>query len=322
MNFKASSSAMFFKPQMDTDETQIGRRVWLLHPVTTAVHRINLCFICVYPWLKSNSLRLLALLTNENLRRDIVAGSQMKTVTAILLVSLALLMTGCRGRVRLKDMVSPPTATVTGHLVTIHFGNTMFSSTPWIHPMAEIQGQTVYIFGYRTSREQNPRCVVRLPASVNPQSVSVVWRDPDGSKLRIPMICPLGNAYLNFCRNFQATYHDTPPNFFWCGPAPENGQTVLCGIRSGDPQGKAEARTLIGFPVTFDGEGVARGSDDLQTQDGIKIIVDLVPFQAVGPGPCGEWGAEVMGKLESVDFSNRVIHVEAGPEHWIVTWQL
>jgi hypothetical protein len=217
-------------------------------------------------------------------------------------MSLAFSMTGCHRRVRLKDMGSPPTATVTGHTVTIHFGNTMFSSTPWIHPMAEIQGQTVYLFGYRTSREQNPKCVVSLPASVNPQSVSVVWRDPDGSKLRIPMTCPMGNAYLEFYRKYHAIYQDPPPVFFWCGPAPTNGQAVLRGIRFGDAEGKAEARAMIGSPVTFDGEGVVRGSGDLQTQDGIKIVVDLVPFQAVGPGPCGEWGAEVMGKLESVVF--------------------
>ncbi|HEV2330018.1 MAG TPA: hypothetical protein VGY56_14650 [Verrucomicrobiae bacterium] len=223
-------------------------------------------------------------------------------------------------------MFSPPRASVTDHTVTIHLSNYLADRPPtWIHPKAEVQGQTIYLYGYRTSQVQKSTYIVRLPASVNPQSVSVIWIDPDGSQLRIPMICPWGNganAYRRFYENYKPRYHDTPPRFFWCGPGPTNGQTVLSAVRSGDPKAEADAQALIGSPVTFVGAGWERQGPDLETGDGIKIIVHLVPSQVVGPGPCGEWGVEVQGKLESMDFSNRVIHIEAGPEHWIVTWQL
>jgi hypothetical protein len=219
-------------------------------------------------------------------------------------------------------MDSPPTATVTDHTVTIRLGSDMFASAAWVHPTVRIRGQTVYIYGYLTFRKQNSKYIVRLPASVNPESISVIWIDRDGNQLRTPIICPFGTAYFNFLKNYQATYKDPPPTFFWCGSAPANAQTVLRTIRSGDKRTEADAQALIGSPVTFDGEGTERNGPGLETQDGIKIVVDLVPFQTVGPGPCGEWGVEVQGKLESIDFSDRVIHIEAGSEHWMVSWQL
>jgi hypothetical protein len=247
----------------------------------------------------------------------------MKGLPTILLVSLAAAMAGCRGPgVKLTEMDPPPIATVTDHTVTIKFGVDLLFPKTQVHTKARIQGETLYLWGYRTSRVQNSKCAIHLPASVNPQSISVVWIDPDGRQLRTPIICPFGAAYLNFATNYQATYQETPPTFFWCGSAPANGQKVLRAIRSGDPQAKASARALIGSQVTFVGEGVEHEGPDLETQDGIKISVDLVPFQTVSSGPCGEWGGEVQGKLESIDFSNRVIHIEAGPEHWMVSWRL
>ena len=61
---------------------------------------------------------------------------------------------------------------------------------------------------------------------------------------------------------------------------------------------------------------------DLETSNGICILVDIVPFQAVGPGPCVEWVVEVKGKPESVDFDKRIIRIEAKPKDWKDAWQL
>jgi hypothetical protein len=45
----------------------------------------------------------------------------------------------------------------------------------------------VYVVGYRTMREQSREFVVHLPASVSSQTVSVVWVDPDGSHVTVPI---------------------------------------------------------------------------------------------------------------------------------------
>jgi hypothetical protein len=134
--------------------------------------------------------------------------------------------------------------------------------------------------------------------------------------------CSTRSEQLRFDHKYVETYHEQPPCCFWKGQGPRNGQMVLAAVRSNDAAGKAKVRTLIGPPIVFDGEGLVLGNPDLETRDGIKIIVELVPFEKVYPGPCGEWGAEVKGKLEGMDFEKRIIRVKANPKNWKSTWQL
>jgi hypothetical protein len=130
--------------------------------------------------------------------------------------------------------------------------------------------------------------------------------------------------WARFAVKYQNTYHDTAPRFFWRGPEAKNGQLVLAAIRSGDAQSKTNVQALIGSQVVFVGEGVPRNGfwSDFEINDHIDVKVDVVPFEKVHPGPCGEYGVEVKGELESVDFGKRIICVKVKPENWKVTWQL
>lgn len=136
--------------------------------------------------------------------------------------------------------------------------------------------------------------------------------------------CSARNERLKFCRDYTQSFHDTPPYFFWQGPAAANGQAVLRKIRSGDAQSLTSARALIGSPVVFIAEGAELRHgifSDLQTRDGIRIEVDIVPFRDVHPTNCGSWTAEVKGTLESVDFEKRLIRISTKPENWKVAVQ-
>ncbi len=135
--------------------------------------------------------------------------------------------------------------------------------------------------------------------------------------------CSTQSERQRFDHKYFDTYHEQPPYYFWKGEGPRNGQTVLAAIRSNDSSGKSNVRMLIGSPVVFDADGLVWGSADLKTHDGIKIIVEIVPPEKVYPtGWCAQWGAEVKGKLESVDFEKRIIRVKARPENWKTTWQI
>ena len=112
----------------------------------------------------------------------------MKRFTAIFILALSVFLTGChKPEVKFADIRPAPTATVAGNTVTIHLGTDMLTSADWVHPRVRIEGQTVYVFGYLTLHEQSLEYVVRLPASVSSQSVSVVWIDPDGGHVTVPI---------------------------------------------------------------------------------------------------------------------------------------
>jgi hypothetical protein len=112
----------------------------------------------------------------------------MKRLAAVLLLSFTVLLTGChKPEVKFTDMGPSPTATVSGQNVTIHLGSDLINSASWIHAKANVRGQTVYVFGYRSLRTQSWEYVVHLPASVDSKSLSVIWIDPDGSQVSIPI---------------------------------------------------------------------------------------------------------------------------------------
>jgi hypothetical protein len=52
---------------------------------------------------------------------------------------------------------------------------------------ARVVGRTVYVSGCRTLRNERGQYEVFLPASSNSQPVSVVWVDPDGSQVSVPI---------------------------------------------------------------------------------------------------------------------------------------
>lgn len=112
----------------------------------------------------------------------------MRRTAAIFFLLLTLLLTGCvTPDVKYADLLPATTATVAGDTVTVHLGSDLKASACWTHPKARVEGGTVYVVGYRTMREHSREFVVQLPASSSSMKVSVVWVDPDGSRVAIPI---------------------------------------------------------------------------------------------------------------------------------------
>jgi hypothetical protein len=112
----------------------------------------------------------------------------MQKLTTVLLLSLSCFLASCaKPDVKYSDLSPATAATISGDTVTIHLGSDLVASASWTRPEAKVVGQTVYVVGYRTLREQNRKFVVHLPSSVETQSVTVVWVDPDGSHVSLPI---------------------------------------------------------------------------------------------------------------------------------------
>ncbi len=112
----------------------------------------------------------------------------MNRIATILLLSLTVFLTGCaKPDVKYSDLSPATSATISGDTVTIHLGSDLTASACWTRPKARVEGQTVYVVGYRTLRVQSREFAVRLPASVSSQTVTVVWVDPDGSRVTVPI---------------------------------------------------------------------------------------------------------------------------------------
>ena len=112
----------------------------------------------------------------------------MNRFATILLLSVSVFLTGCgKPDVKYSDLSPATTASVSGDTVTIHLGSDLMNSACFTRPKARVEGQTVFIVGYRTLREQSRDFAVRLPASASSQSVSVVWVDPDDSRVPVPI---------------------------------------------------------------------------------------------------------------------------------------
>lgn len=112
----------------------------------------------------------------------------MNRFATILLLIFNVFLAGCaKPDVKYSDLRPAITASVSGGTVTIHLGSDITASACWTRPKAKVDGQTVYVVGYRTMREQNREFIVQLPVSVNAQSVTVVWLDPDGSHFMVPI---------------------------------------------------------------------------------------------------------------------------------------
>jgi hypothetical protein len=113
-----------------------------------------------------------------------------KLMAALILVSSGLLV-GCHTpEVVFTDMTPTPTATISGNQVTVHLGSHNLASACWVHPVSKIQGETVYVYGYLTFNEIRREYVVNLPTSVSSQAVVVIWLNPDGSHILVPLTKP------------------------------------------------------------------------------------------------------------------------------------
>lgn len=111
----------------------------------------------------------------------------MTRFTAFLLPSLCVLLAACASPdVRYSDLDPGTTVSFSADAVTLHLGHDHTASACWTRPKARTDGQTVYVTGHRTLREQSRTLVVPLPSSSRNHAVSVVWINPDGSEVPLP----------------------------------------------------------------------------------------------------------------------------------------
>jgi hypothetical protein len=104
------------------------------------------------------------------------------------LLTLSVLLPGCTtSNVKYSDLRPPSTATISGDTVTVHLGSDLTNSACWTRVRTKVEGNTIYVFGARTLREQSRQFVVRLPASAPAQTIAVIWVDPDGRHISIPV---------------------------------------------------------------------------------------------------------------------------------------
>jgi hypothetical protein len=113
----------------------------------------------------------------------------MKRLEVILIMALSVFLTGChKTAVKYTDMRTAPTATISNGMVTISLPSSFLGSNTWVQAKSRFEGQTLCVSGYRTTSEPevDHEYVVKLPASVSPQSLAVIWIDPDGSRVPVP----------------------------------------------------------------------------------------------------------------------------------------
>lgn len=116
------------------------------------------------------------------------ANARIKQIAVILLLPLTMVLAGCSSPdVRYSDLQPAPTATVSGGTVTVHLGSDLMNSACYPRPKARVEGRTVYVVAYRSLREQSREFVVPLPGPPAGQPVSVVWVDPDGRRVAVPL---------------------------------------------------------------------------------------------------------------------------------------
>jgi hypothetical protein len=113
----------------------------------------------------------------------------MKLFYNILIMALCVSATGChKAGVQFTELHTAPIATLTNDLVTVHFQGFYLGGENWAKMTSRMEGSTLCVSGYQTSSEpeMDHDYSVRLPAAVSPQSLNVVWVNPDGSRVPIP----------------------------------------------------------------------------------------------------------------------------------------
>ncbi len=112
----------------------------------------------------------------------------MNRFATILLLTVSVFLAGCsKPDVKYSDLSPATTATIAGDTVTIHLGSDLKASACWTRPKARVEGRTVYVVGYRTIREQSRKFVIQVRAPASSQPVTIVWIDPDGSHVPVPI---------------------------------------------------------------------------------------------------------------------------------------
>jgi len=115
----------------------------------------------------------------------------MKLALGISLVAFGLASTGCRSpQVAFTDLDPSPAASIAGRSLTVRVGvdTNIPSSEVWVRVKAQVKDGTVYLAGFQSYyREQSRVYSIKLPASANVEALAVVWVNPDGSHVPVPV---------------------------------------------------------------------------------------------------------------------------------------
>ncbi len=112
----------------------------------------------------------------------------MSRFVAMSVLLLTVLLTGCsKPDVKYSDLRPATSATVSNGVVTLHVGSDLTASGCWTRVKSRIEGSRIYLIGYRTMSEQSREISIRLPGSANADSVELVWVDPEGSQVHVPI---------------------------------------------------------------------------------------------------------------------------------------
>ncbi len=107
-----------------------------------------------------------------------------KNFIYIIIAGMLILLSGCEDTgVRYSDLCPAPTAFVSGDSLIINVGSLRKAKGSWARLEMKTEGEKICIYGYRTSEKQVSDFTFKLPASVDPQTVPVVWINPGGTKV-------------------------------------------------------------------------------------------------------------------------------------------
>ncbi len=114
----------------------------------------------------------------------------MKKTIALTLAVSSIFLAGChKAGVQFADLRNAPVVTVTNDVVTIHFQGVYLGAETWAAIKSSVENTTLCVSGSKTSSEpdMDHDYTVKLTSAVNPQSLNVVWLNPDGSRVPIPL---------------------------------------------------------------------------------------------------------------------------------------
>jgi hypothetical protein len=111
------------------------------------------------------------------------------------LLLITFVMLGCMSHpgVGFDSYTPTPIASVTGNTVTIQIGRPMFSyGYTRIH--SRLVGNQLRIYGSITPREpkaasyeESLRHTVQLPPGIHPESLQIIWLNPGGANVPVPI---------------------------------------------------------------------------------------------------------------------------------------
>ena len=105
----------------------------------------------------------------------------------LLILTSILGLGACVSNVKYADLNPYPTATASGSALTVHLGADQTKKAGYTVTNTKVEGRVVYLRGIRTYAPQSRDVQVSLPEGVDARSVSVIWVNPNGQFITVPV---------------------------------------------------------------------------------------------------------------------------------------